>query len=526
MEQSQRYRPTYHTFVESLIRSGYANLKYLDRDILHDRFVFEAGCTIVQFGHDGKITESRTASKADFIPSPTGTQRRLFILQGECASLVNQIGEALDIEPEFFADHLRAVTWEHHNDKTNNHMLPSVRRGAHFWTLQYFEPVQLEGHFGLSRTQLRHGGLLRRMIIRNPDKDQPGSYSVGLVTRFMSFWHRRHDNGSFDAVLLIDPPLENPLEFKVDRSDKPYKTMSTSWRPYGGGYTNFAMLHKRKSLIKLSPSTDTSHSGCLKEDLIWKLRHASLFVTTEDNVERVSIILQKIALSNWLLSLAFLWRDFSSIHLEYLTDEDIPMDKVQFVLQDIDSSRSLLNRCILTTRRNLFQLGIKPSDENYYTSWHHKDADDQQLLVADWSFLFQELKSWAEDTERLVNTRMLNLQVFDAKRSQKVSELSQEMAWRSMLDSRQMNTLTRLGQVLLLVFTPAGMAYGILSMPGDFAPGRGRFWVFFAVAVPLCLITMTTAWLFIRATSPDIEISHGIPEKRYNRHRSDSLAKR
>ncbi|PVI03991.1 hypothetical protein DM02DRAFT_726099 [Periconia macrospinosa] len=497
MAQSQQHRPSYHTFVESLIRSGYTNLKYLDQDILHDRYVFEANCTIVQFGHDGAITEPRTACEADFIPNPTGTQRRLFILQGECTSLVNQIGEALDIEPEFFADHIRAVTWEHHNDKTNNPMLPSVRRGAHFWTLQYFEPIQLEGHFGLSRTQFRHGGLLRRMIIRNPDKDHRKACSVGLVTRFMSFWHRADDNGSFD-----------------DKPGEPYKTRSTSWRPYGGGYMNFAMLHKRKSLTALSPSTAVSHSGSLKEDLIWKLRHASLFAATEDNIERVSTILQKIALSNWLLTLAFLWRDFSSIHLEYLTDQDIPMNKVQFVLQDIDSSRSLLNRCILTTRRNLFQLGIKPSDENYYTSWHQKNADDQQLLAADWSFLFQELKSWAEDTEHLANIRMLNLQVLDTKRSQKVSELSQEMSLRSMLDSRQMNTLTRLGQVLLLVFTPTGMAYGILSMPGDFAPGQGRFWVFFVVAIPLCLFTMS------------IYMWHGKLEKRFTGYSSGSLAKR
>jgi hypothetical protein len=196
------------------------------------------------------------------------------------------------------------------------------------------------------------------------------------------------------------------------------------------------------------------------------------------------------------------------MRLEYLTDQGIPIDNVQFILLDIDSSRSLLNRCILTTRRNLFQLGIKPSDDNYYTSWHQKDADDQQLLAADWTFLFQELKSWAADTERLVNIRMLNLQVIDSKRSHEVSLMSAKMAIesemmnaRSLEDSQRVNTLTRLGQVLLLVFTPTGMAYGILSMPGDFSPGQGRFWVFFAVAIPLCLITMMTAWLFIRATS-------------------------
>lgn len=263
--------------------------------------------------------------------------------------------------------------------------------------------------------------------------------------------------------------------------------MSAPWRPYGGGYMNFAMLHKRRSLIELLPPTAAYHSGSLKEDLISKIRHASLFVPIENEIERVSIIIQKLALSNWLLSLAFLWRDFSSTHWEYLSDPGIPMDKVQFVLEDIGSCRELLNRAILTTRRNLVQLGIKPSDEKYYNSWHHDHTEDKQLVAADWAFLFQELNNWRDDIERQINFRMLSLQVFDAK--------------RSMLDSQQMNILTRLGQVLLLVFTPAGMAYGILSMPGDFGPGRGHFWVFFAVAVPLCLLTTLFAWFVIRATS-------------------------
>jgi hypothetical protein len=89
----------------------------------------------------------------------------------------------------------------------------------------------------------------------------------------------------------MDPPLKNPLDFLVDNPGEPYKPMSTYWHPYGGGYMDFAMLDKRKTLIKLSPPTAVSQSGWLKEDLIWKIRHASLFVTSKDNVERVSIIL-------------------------------------------------------------------------------------------------------------------------------------------------------------------------------------------------------------------------------------------
>jgi hypothetical protein len=199
MAPPRQHRPSYHTLVQSLIDSGYASLKYLEGDVLQDRSSYEARCTVVQYDHDGQIAEPRMACEADFVPGLTGTCRRLFILEGESMSLVNRVGEALDIEPEFFADHIRAVTWEHHDDKTNNPMLPSVRRGADFWTLQYLEPISLEGQFGLSRTQFRQGGLFRRMIIRNPDKDQREPYSVGLVTRFLSFWHRKYDNDLFDG---------------------------------------------------------------------------------------------------------------------------------------------------------------------------------------------------------------------------------------------------------------------------------------------------------------------------------------
>lgn len=101
MANGQKYRPSYHTFVQSLILSGYSNLKYLDRDILDDRFNFEATCTVLLFGNSGEISEPKTACEADFVSTPADIQGRLFILQGEPSRLVNQLGKGLDIEPEF-----------------------------------------------------------------------------------------------------------------------------------------------------------------------------------------------------------------------------------------------------------------------------------------------------------------------------------------------------------------------------------------------------------------------------------------
>lgn len=264
---------------------------------------------------------------------------------------------------------------------------------------------------------------------------------------------------------------------------------------------DFAMLEKRRLLVGLFPPSDRLRAGSLKDDFIWKLRNASLFVPASDAIDQISIIIQKIVLSNWLLTVSFLWRDFSSMHLEYLTDEEIPMDKVNFVLKDIDSSRSLLNRCLQMTRRNCFQLGIRPSEEAYYKTWHVSEASNEQLLQSDWSLIYQELKVWADDTERLISVRMTNLQVLDSKRSQRLSTIATESSVRSQRDSEQVNIITRLGQILLLVFTPTGIAYGILSMPDDFSPGKSKFWWFFVLATSLCSVTVSLAAIYIRWTA-------------------------
>lgn len=117
----------YHAFVQSLIDCGYSNLKFFNRDVLNNRFNYEAKCTLIRFNDANQIAETRDVSNTDFDAHEAGKYRRLFILEGESSAIIDRIGQSLDVEPEFFAEHIRAVTWEHHDDKTNNMMLPSVR---------------------------------------------------------------------------------------------------------------------------------------------------------------------------------------------------------------------------------------------------------------------------------------------------------------------------------------------------------------------------------------------------------------
>jgi hypothetical protein len=56
---------------------------------------------------------------------------------------------------------------------------------------------------------------------------------------------------------------------------------------------------------------------------------------------------------------------------------------------------------------------------------------------------------------------MVNVSVLDGRRSR-------DNSLRAYADSRSVNYIMKLGQLLLLVFTPASLAYSLLSMGGDF----------------------------------------------------------
>jgi hypothetical protein len=65
-------------------------------------------------------------------------------------------------------------------------------------------------------------------------------------------------------------------------------------------------------------------------------------------------------------------------------------------------------------------------------------------------------------------------------------------------NSKRVEQLAKLGQFLLLFFTPVGLAYSLLSMGGDFAPGNDKFWVCFLIAIPLVKCTIFAFWVYLQ----------------------------
>jgi hypothetical protein len=195
----------YYQFICDLIRAGYPNLKFLT-DCLNKN-EDKSKCQLVQFSQGFQVEKSRSIRDEDFITGNVRNSKRLFILEGMPSAEIERLGAGLNIEPEFFSEHIQDTLWEHYHDKTNAMMLPSVRDSANFWTIKYFEPIFFPNEsLKVGRTRLIPEIPHRRIAIRSPCKDQPHEhrYSIGLVSRFISFWFRKNDdNDSFDGLFSL-----------------------------------------------------------------------------------------------------------------------------------------------------------------------------------------------------------------------------------------------------------------------------------------------------------------------------------
>lgn len=170
-----------------------------------------------------------------------------------------------------------------------------------------------------------------------------------------------------------------------------------------------------------------------------------------------------------MVVLAILQRDFNSLHLEILDDNRVPLMAIRIALDDVMASRNLINCCCTWVEKSLIELGVNPDDKHVYLTWRKPSATVEELLACDWAYIRWQLRTFRGDLEALINTRMTNLQIHDSKR---------------------VDYIGKLGSTFVLVYTPLSTAYGILSMGGDFAPGRKDFWVFWIVSLPLIALTI------------------------------------
>jgi hypothetical protein len=124
---------------------------------------------------------------------------------------------------------------------------------------------------------------------------------------------------------------------------------------------------------------------------------------------------------------------------------------------------------------NMRRLGIDPDNPGSHGMVDEKEASE-------WRYIYNTLQEYNDSFASMTN---YYTQIMGVRESQ-----------RSNLQARYAGQLTVLGTL----FVPVSIITGILSMGGEFLPGERRFWVFFAIVIPillvicLCLFTNIIPW--------------------------------
>jgi hypothetical protein len=282
-------------------------------------------------------------------------------------------------------------------------------------------------------------------------------------------------------VLLVDPPLPKLLQLDIEVG-KRIEARDVTWTPYGGGYIEPAPWPNEFSTKPVY--SDPSNRSMRKDvALYWQREFMAGGIDGLRPWDRTSLIVERIALSHWMLVLAFLRRDFDMLRLHDLADNAMLSVKADQILTELTSSRQLCAKACSNCERNLINLGIAPSEDIYYSSWKKHPEERNHECDSDWVFLFRGLQGFRTDTEHLINTRMQTIKALDSKRKVEDSKEAEK-------ENRGLNRL----QVIGAVFGPISFASGMLSMGGDYAPGRSQFYVFWILWIPLAIVISAIFW--------------------------------
>ncbi|KAF4971280.1 hypothetical protein FSARC_1850 [Fusarium sarcochroum] len=273
------------------------------------------------------------------------------------------------------------------------------------------------------------------------------------------------DNG-WNCIVICDPPLRH-ITIRDEGPARGHRCPAST-NPVGGGYVNFlptgTQPRRRQGPPKIS----------LADDLCFYLEnYSTLPGLTLETPDVVALFTKKIIASLYNRTLDHLRGIIIRPHLPIRRQYDFTELDLAAVEANWSSCQSLEKRLhqhchdleyILTQLR----IPLQCPDPAQITSWQDVHIDFQML-----HHQFEFARNWAGK----INSSLTGLSGIAGNRQAfREQQLSLEAADRT-------RNITTLG----LVFVPLAYIASLFSMSDDFGPGGAKFWLYFAIAIPVTL---------------------------------------
>jgi len=202
-------RGQYVKQVDDLAEGARPDLRFLAKELKRLRHKNDTNIgkvAVLKFSNDSAAPEKSDLNKEtlqmDLENSKTDRVRRLYILEDISNEYVEIFGFRLNLDPSFFARHLRVTRWESSSRGSNAPPLPSTINSAQSFSLRYPELVVFPPWFRAypkkdnedKRSYFCDCHLYREITMaRLPARNFPPD-RVGVIRRKLSFWSSKHDD--------------------------------------------------------------------------------------------------------------------------------------------------------------------------------------------------------------------------------------------------------------------------------------------------------------------------------------------
>jgi hypothetical protein len=437
--------------------------------------------------------------------SSSDCQHRLYLLEDLDAPFVELLGAYLNIDGTVFASQIRDTHYSGEWKSGHQPKLPSFHDPNKSFTLRYYEARYFDDcNISELSSAVRTMGNIQRQVTFGIGKSRHYTGHVGLIRRNTSFWSRVEGDGSWNGsyfhchllyqtsdccigIILLDPPI---VGFEV--KDRSQHVKQVPNLPYQGGY--------RDSSSWPESPTDFSTRKIRGPYRISLLHDIAFYWTETASPSQISdaikspynstLFLRNIIASTWMNTMEYFQAILSELETKLwgiermiapdLSDADMDQYMREFTtaLNEINTMRRRLNWYVSEMKTNLEALGISP---NFPSSNPQPSDSFDQKRDQDSVSIYNRLVNYQNWAEKLMNVIMTHVNLIQTE--------------KSISDSKSLARLTVLG----FFFVPLSFVATIFSMGGDFSVGQSRFWIYFAVSVPLTLMVFVVAFRKWRA---------------------------
>ncbi|CAG9986826.1 unnamed protein product [Clonostachys byssicola] len=440
------------TFYRTKLNPSLSSLnQYLNR---------EAGAastvTVLDFGEHETTSQHQMVEGVDLSHLTTTSSlvsTRIILIEDISPRLISSVGAAFDIDPSFFAGYISTDFEAIENKPPTPSLvtLPSVTA----------ERGQLHLHYHL----VMDLGSAETFTTDTPYALKTDANVARNVRRLPPLSGRQLALARACCLFLVDSPIKVVLE--TGKSHNRYNA-----KPLHGGYEDF-----NPPPVFSSFSLDVEKNlDCNRSMAGGILRHfmtPPVFSPISPQILSISYYALRVSLSEWLL--------YTLLISRYCKHYEYSLNDISTRLHDDDIID--LQRWRRRTKQSRQKLEILAHFIEYWGQGLDKQAGN--IMLKDIQYIQKQLDDYSRSLEQMLTVATSMVQLLDSR--------------RAILEAVSVRRLT----YIALIFVPLSWVSSLFSMSDTYLPGHSRFWVYFAVAVPLVFSCfLYEAWPMYQSRMP------------------------